>query len=123
VAHPQRFLFMVTHGPDEPERASMPMAMAVGALRSGRSVAVGLQGPAVWIAVHGGVDGVAAPGFAPLADQLAEFQRLGGRLLVCPASANGRSVDPAADLVAGAAMVVPGGFFTEMDAADRVLYY
>ena len=123
MADPQRLLFMMTHGPEEPELASMPMAMAVGALRSGRAVAVGLQGPAVELAVHGRVERVAAPGFAPLGDLLAEFGRLGGRLLVCPASASGRGIDPAAGLLPAASMVVPGGFFTEMDAADRVLYY
>ncbi len=123
MSEPQRFLFMMTHGPAEPELASMPMAMAVGALRSGRAVAVGLQGPAVDLALPGRAEGVAAPGFAPLADLLAEFGRLGGRLLVCPASASGRGIGPAAGLLPAAAMVVPGGFFTEMDAADRVLYY
>jgi predicted peroxiredoxin len=123
MADPQRLLFMMTHGPDDPELAIMPVAMAVGALRSGRRVAVGLQGPAVDLAVGGRVDRVAAAGFAPLGDLLAEFERLGGRLLVCPASATGRGINPAADLVAGAEMVVPGGFFTEMDAVDRVLFY
>lgn len=118
----QRLMFMVTHGPDEPERAAIPMTMAVGALRASRSVVVGLQGPAVDLASAGGADGVTAHGFTPLTELLADFARLGGRLLVCPASARARGIDPAG-LVDGAAMVVPGGFFAEMDAVDRVLFY
>ena len=123
MADTQHLMLMITHGPDEPERATIPMTMAVGALRASRSVVVGLQGPAVELAVPGRADGLAAPGFSPLADLVADFGRLGGRLLVCPASARGHGIDPADLLVEGAAMVAPGGFFAEMDAVDRVLFY
>jgi predicted peroxiredoxin len=123
VAAPEKLMIMVTHGPGEPEQATIPFVMAVGALASDVDVVVGLQGPAVELAVKGVVDGIAVEGFPPLAKLFNDYRELGGRLLACPPSVNNRHLDAATQFVENAEVIAAGGFLLEMDSATHVLVY
>jgi len=39
----RKLVFMVTHGPEDPERATIPFAMAVGAQAAGIEVVMGFR--------------------------------------------------------------------------------
>jgi predicted peroxiredoxin len=123
MAAPEKLMIMVTHGPDEPEQATIPFVMAVGALASEVDVVVGLQGPAVELAVKGVVDGIVVEGFPPLAKLFDDYRELGGRLLACPPSVNKRHLDAATQFVDNAEVIAAGGFLLEMASATHVLVY
>jgi predicted peroxiredoxin len=83
MAESEKLVFMVTHGPAEPELATIPFVMAAAALASDVAVVMGFQGNGVQLVAAGAADGVQAPEFPPLAKLLADVRDLGGLLLVC----------------------------------------
>ena len=72
-ADTQKLVFMVLHGPDHPEHATIPFVMGCAALASDVEVVLGFQAEGVEL-VHAGVaDGIHAPGFPPLAKLLQDY--------------------------------------------------
>jgi predicted peroxiredoxin len=61
-----KLVFMVLHGPTEPEHATIPFVMACAALASDVEVVIGLQANGVELGRIGGADSVEADGFPPL---------------------------------------------------------
>lgn len=116
-------MIMATHGLEDPERATLPFVMAVGALASDMEVVIGLQGPGVELAVRGAGDGVALAGFPPLAKLMADYRELGGRLLACPLSVNTRHLDASTQFAENAEVIAAGRFLLELDTATHVLVY
>jgi uncharacterized protein involved in oxidation of intracellular sulfur len=123
MATTERYLIMITHGLDEPEKATMPLVMAVGALASEVEVVVGLQDGGVELAVKGAADGVAVDGYAPLSKLLADYRELGGRLLACPLGVAHRQIDAATQFADNAEVVAAGRFVLEISSATHVLVY
>jgi uncharacterized protein len=122
MADTEKLVFMVTHGPTEPELATIPFVMAGAALASDVAVVMGFQGDAVRLVAKGVADGIAAPEFQPLAKLLADVQALGGLLLVCSPCLKSRGI-ASADLVDGAEIVAAGRFIAEITSATNVLTY
>lgn len=118
----EKLVFMVLHGPDEPEHATIPFVMACAALASDVQVVIGLQAHGVELGCIGGADRVEAPGFPPLKKLVADFGALGGQLLVCGPCASSRGI--AADqLIDGAEIVAAGRFVAEVTSATNSLVY
>ena len=122
MAETEKLVIMVTHGPNDPEPATIPFVMAVAAMASDVEVAIGLQASGVELAVKGAADGVQARGFPPLAKLLDDFRELGGRLLVCGPCINGRQID-AARFAENAEVVAAGRFVAEITSATNALVY
>jgi uncharacterized protein len=122
VADTEKLLILVTHGLDEPEKATMPLVMAVGALASEVDVVVGLQEAGVELAVKGATGVVGADGYPTLAKVLADYRDLGGRLLACPLGLATRKLD-SGQLVENAEVVAAGRFIVEISSASHVLVY
>ncbi|MGZ8436919.1 MAG: DsrE family protein [Candidatus Limnocylindrales bacterium] len=118
----EKLVFMVLHGPDEPEHATIPFVMACAALASEVEVVIGLQAGGVELGRVGGVDSVEAAGFPPLKKLVTDFHALGGRLLVCGPCLNSRAITPD-QLVAGAEIVAAGRFIAEITSATNSLVY
>ena len=118
----EKLVFMVLHGPDEPEHATIPFVMAGAALASDVEVVIGFQADGVELGRDGGVDSVEAAGFPPLAKLLADFRELGGLLLVCGPCLKSRGITPD-DLVDGAEVVAAGRFVAEITSATNSLVY
>lgn len=89
MADPEKLVIMVTHGPDDPEMASIPFALAGAAVASDVEVVMGFQGEGCLLVKKGVAKGISAPGFTPLADLLPTIQELGAKLLVCRAVPQG----------------------------------
>ncbi len=123
MADTEKLVFMVMHGPDDAEPATIPFVMAVAAMASDVEVVIGLQGAGVELAVRGRVDRVEARGFPPLARLLADYHDLGGKLLVCGPCVNAREIDPATQFVENAEVVAAGRFVAEITSATNTLVY
>lgn len=122
MADGEKLVFMVTHGPDEAELATIPFVMAAAALASDVAVVMGFQGPAVELVKAGVAETVAAPEFPPLAKLLGDVRELGGQLLVCSPCCKSRGI-AATDLVQDAEIVAAGRFIAEVTSATNVLTY
>jgi predicted peroxiredoxin len=118
----EKLVFMVLHGPNEPEHATIPFVMACAALASEVDVVIGLQASGVELGRVGGVDGVEAGGFPPLLKLVADFRALGGRMLVCGPCLNSRGITPD-QLIEGAEVVAAGRFVAEITSATNSLVY
>ncbi len=122
MADTEKLVFMATHGPEDPELATVPFVMAAAALASDVEVVMGFQGPAVELVRCGIAETVQAPEFPPLAKLLADVRDLGGKLLVCGPCVKSRAITPA-DLVEGAEVVAAGRFVAEITSATNSLVY
>jgi predicted peroxiredoxin len=60
MADTDKLVFMVLHGPDHPEHATIPFVMAGAALASDVAVVMGFQADGVELVKRGVADGVAA---------------------------------------------------------------
>jgi len=118
----EKLVFMVLHGPNEPEHATIPFVMACAALASDVDVVIGLQADGVELGRVGGVDNVEAVGFPPLKKLVADFQSLGGRLLVCGPCLKPRDITPDR-LLDGSEVVAAGRFIAEITSATNSLVY
>jgi predicted peroxiredoxin len=122
MADTQKLVFMVLHGPDHPEHATIPFVMGCAALASDVEVVLGFQADGVELVRAGVADGIEAAGFPPLAKLLADLRELGGSLLVCGPCLNSRGIT-AADLIEGAEVVAAGRFVAEITSATNSLVY
>ncbi len=122
MADTEKLVFMVLHGPDHPEHATIPFVMAGAALASDVEVVLGFQADGVELVRAGGADAVDAPGFPPLKKLLADVSELGGKLLVCGPCLTSRGI-AATDLVEGAEVVAAGRFIAEITSATNSLVY
>ena len=117
----QKLVIMSTHGPADPEQATIPFVMGCAALASEVDVVIGFQADGVCLVHQGEAATVEAPGFPPLAKLLDDFRELGGTLLVCSPCVKSRGFEEA--LVPGAEIVAAGRFVAEVTAATNALVY
>jgi predicted peroxiredoxin len=123
MADTQKLAFMVTHGPDDPELATIPFVMAAAALASDVAVVLGFQGNGVELMHAGVAERIEAAGFPPLAKLLGDVRELGGQLLVCSPCLRSRGIAAPEDLVAGAEVVAAARFVAEVTSATNSLVY
>ncbi len=122
MAEAEKLVFMVTHGPADPELATIPFVMAAAALASDVQVVMGFQADGVEIIRKGVAETVAAPEFIPLAKLLNDVRDLGGLLLVCGPCVKSRGITTG-DMVDGAEVVAAGRFIAEITSATNSLVY
>lgn len=118
----EKLVIMCTHGPEEPELATIPFAMAGAAVASDVEVVMGFQGDGCLLVKKGVAEKVAAPEFAPLGDLLSTVHELGATFLVCSPCVKSRGLGED-DLVEGAEVVAAARFVAEITAADETLVY
>jgi predicted peroxiredoxin len=118
----KKLVIMVTHGPENPELATVPFVMATTALASDIDVLMGFQGNGAFLAMKGMAERVAAPGFPPLKDLLKAYIDSGAKMYVCGPCVGSRMITQQ-DLVAGATVVGAATFVAECASATNVLVY
>jgi predicted peroxiredoxin len=118
----EKLVIMVTHGPDDPELATIPFVMAGAAIASDVEVVLGFQADGVLLVRQGVAETVEAPEFTPLAELLKTVREFGGKLLVCGPCVKSRGITQA-DLVEGAEIVAAGRFVAEITSATNSLVY
>lgn len=105
----EKIVAIATHGPEDPERASLPFVVTNAALAMDVPATVVLQGTAVLLAQQGVGAHIFAPGLPPFSTLLQSFLDQGGKLLVCTPCVKERKLED---------HLVPGG---ELVAAARVV--
>lgn len=99
-------LVSIASSHDNPDRATVAFVVAVASAASGQETTVFLSADGAWLGKRGEADKINEEGFAPLADLVAGFVEVGGRILVCTPCAKKRGITES-DLVEGA--VIAGG--------------
>jgi len=96
--------------------------MACAALASDVEVVIGFQADGVELVRSGVANTIEAPGFPPFRKLLADFQELGGKLLVCGPCIKSRGITTS-DLIDGAEVVAAGRFVAEITSSTNSLVY
>ncbi|MGZ6258177.1 MAG: DsrE family protein [Candidatus Limnocylindrales bacterium] len=97
-------LINATHGPDDPERATLAFVVGNVAATADQDAVVLLTIDGAWLAVRGRADGVAHEGLPPLREVMTQFIAAGGRIWACGACTKPRGIQ-AEDLADGATIV------------------
>lgn len=93
-----------THGPEDPERATMAFVVGNVAATADQHAIVLLTIDGAWLGVRGRADDVAHEGLPRLRDVMTQFVDAGGRIWACGACTKPRGI-VAEDLVEGATIV------------------
>jgi len=118
----EKIVIFGTHGPEDPERASLPFVLGNAALVMEVEVTVMLQGMGVLLAKVGCYEHVFAAGLPPLKDLVDAFMQQGGTLLICTPCINERKITKDM-LIEGAVPVKAARAVMEMLEASSVLSY
>ena len=100
----QRFVVSLSHGPEDPDRATVAFTLANAAAGCEQETVVFLSSEAVRLAVAGAADAIAEKGFTPLAELMNAFVAAGGQIYTCLPCFNKRELD-AERLIEGALIV------------------
>lgn len=98
-------LFPCTHGPEDPERATVPFIAAATAAVSGQRAIVVCTVEAVHLGLAGVADEVEEEGLPPLGDLVRQLVAAGGEVWLCSACVTKRGITGDSDLVEGASIV------------------
>lgn len=96
-----KLLIHSSHGPEDPERATLPFVIANNAAIAGQEVVVMLTIEGVRVATRGGAGTVHHEGLPPLAEVLGEYVSNGGQVWACQSCTKPRGITEG-DLVEGA---------------------
>jgi len=91
----EKIVIFATHGPEDPERATLPFIMGNAAMVLDAEAVVILQGTGVLLAKQGCYEHVFAAGMPALKDQVKIFLEQGGKILVCTPCIKERQIDEA----------------------------
>lgn len=94
----------ITAAKNDTDKATVGFVVANASAASGQDTLVFLSTEGVHLAVKGQAEQIHEPGFAPLAELLANYVKAGGRIFVCSPCFKKRGLDEAA-LVPGATIV------------------
>lgn len=122
MAEKEKIVYIVTHGAEDPERASFPFMLANAAQTMEVEAVVALQGTAVFLAKKGFLDHVSAAGLPPLKKLVDNFLSEGGKLLVCVPCIRERKIEET-DLIEGAAATAAAALTQEILTANATLVY
>ena len=115
-----RFMAQITHGRDDPERATLPLIVANVAASADQEVIVLLTIEGVWLATKGYGDEIHHEGMPPLREVLASVLANGGEVWACGACTKPRGITDD-DLIEGARIISAVDFVAEL-ASGTPLY-
>lgn len=101
---PGKYVVSLTHGAENPDKATVAFVIANAAVASDKESVVFLSIEGVRLSQQGAADAVHEEGFAPLKDLMQNFASAGGKIYVCSPCFKKRKLDENR-LVAGAAVV------------------
>ena len=118
-----KIILMCTHGPEDPELATIPFVIATAAQASDIAVLIGSQVNGVMLARKGCAEHVFAAGFPPLKELMDIYIESGGELFVCGPCVQSRKINPEEEFIEGAKVVNAATFAKEISEASNVLVY
>ena len=118
----KKLFIMVTHGPENPELATLPFVMATAAQAGNVDVIMGFQGNGSQLAVKCMSNHVTAPGFPKLSELIGTYLDSGGKMHVCGPCVGSREIKEE-ELYDEAEIVGASTFVSESLAANQSLIY
>jgi uncharacterized protein involved in oxidation of intracellular sulfur len=118
----EKITIISTHGPEDPERATLPFVMGNAALAMDVQATVVLQGTSVLLSKQGCYEHVFAAGLPPLKDLVDSFVKQGGRILVCTPCIRERKIEESM-LVESAEPIAAARVIVECLESKAVLSY
>jgi uncharacterized protein len=118
----EKIVIFGTHGPEDPERATLPFVMGNSGLIMESEVVVILQGTGVLLAKKGCYEHVFAAGLPPLKEQVDLFLQQGGKILVCTPCINERKIEESM-LIEAAEPIAAARAIQDVLEANAVLNY
>lgn len=115
-----RFMAQVTHGHEDPERATLPFIVANVAASADQEAIVLLTIEGVWLATKGYADGIHHEGMPPLREVLASLLANDGLIWACGACTKPRGITED-HLIDGARIISAADFVAEL-ASGTPLY-
>ena len=122
MADKEKIVYIVTHGAEDPERATFPFMLATAAQAMEVEAVVALQGTSVFLAKKGFLEHVSAAGLPPLKDLVTRFVNEGGKILVCVPCIRDRKIEES-DLIDGATTTAAAALTQEILTANATLVY
>ena len=122
MAETEKIVYIVTHGADDPERATLPFVLANASQAMDVDAVVVLQASAVFLATPGCLSHVFAAGLPPLKQLVDSFIEQGGRVLVCTPCIKERHIEES-ELIPGMAPTAAGALVQEVLTANASLVY
>jgi uncharacterized protein len=119
---PGKLVFLITHGLDNPERATIAFTMATATQAMGTDVLIGLLADGAELVRKGTAEQINYPGCTPLKVLLEAFVARGGQLITCPPGLAARKISPA-DFIEGVSVVHASDFAKEYINAANVLTF
>jgi uncharacterized protein len=119
---PGKYVVSLTHGLDNPDKATVAFVVANAAVASDKDTVVFLSIEGTRLSQKGVADSIHEEGFAPLKDLMESFAKAGGKMYVCSPCFKKRKLDEN-NLVDGAA-IVGGAKLVEFmsDGAPSISY-
>jgi predicted peroxiredoxin len=90
-----RAAISLTTGLEDPEKVTVALLMAVGAVETGRECLMFVTKEAVRLATDGVAVGIACENCPPISDLMKRYEAAGGELLVCPLCFSAKNLDEA----------------------------
>ena len=118
-----KLVIICTHGPEDPERATIPFVLATAAQASDVEVIIGFQANGMMLIKKGCAEHVFAAGFPPLKELMDIYIEAGGEFLLCGPCVNSRKLDLETDFVPGSKVVNAATFVKVFTEATNVLNY
>ncbi len=119
----EKIVIMCTHGPEDPERATIPFVIATAAQASEVDVVIGFQASGVMLVRKGCAEHVFAAGFPPLKELMDAYIEAGGKLYVCGPCVQSRKLNPQTDFIENATVINAATFVKEITEATNSLVY
>jgi predicted peroxiredoxin len=119
---PEKLIIIVTHGPEEPELATLPFVMAAGALVSDIEVVMAFQAEGVRLVTKGGAEGVHARAYPALQELVDTVAAIGGLLMPCSPCLEHRGIAED-DLLDGVEIIGAARLVSEIASASATLNY
>jgi predicted peroxiredoxin len=117
-----KLVFLITHGLDNPEKATIAFTMATATQAMGNEVVIGLLADGAELVRKGTAEKINYPGCTPLKVLLEAFVSRGGRLITCPPGLAARHIAQA-DFIEGVSVVHASDFAQEYVSALNVLTF
>jgi len=108
-----RFLSQVTHGREDPERATLPFIVANVAASADQEAIVLLTIEGVWLATKGYADDIHHEGMPPLREVMSSLIASGGEIWACSACTKPRGITEE-HLIEGARIIAAADLVAEL---------
>jgi predicted peroxiredoxin len=122
MSEPEKMVYVLTHGAEDPERCTFPFVLAGAAMAMDVQCTVVIQGSAVFLVKKGIIEHVKVPGLTPLKELVDNFLENGGELLVCIPCLEERGIQ-ASDVIEGATLGKSGKVVSRILEANATLVY